>query len=765
MTVQGVVQGVGFRPFIHGVATREGLSGWVQNGPEGVHLEVQGSADAVRVFASALRAEAPSAASVAQVVSDEVPVREEAGFRILASRGAGRLRAGVPADLATCAECAAEVNTPTERRYHYPFTNCARCGPRFTVINSLPYDRANTTLAGFALCVECQREHDDPSDRRFHAQPIACPACGPVARLLAADGSELVSGAGVVRAAADALRQGRILALKGLGGFQLMVDATSEHAVTRLRVRKQRQHKPFAVMVSTLDAARRACVLDAAQEALLSSPAAPIVLLPVRGEGPVAAGVAPDNPWLGVMLPYTPLHRLLLDAVGRPLVCTSGNVAEEPMSTANDEALTRLGHIADVFLVHDRDIARPVDDSVTRMGPSGPQVLRRARGHAPLTHPFPAGPSIVALGGQLKSTVALTKDGAVLVSQHLGDLASVEAGALLSRTVDDVTAFLDVTPTVVACDLHPDYASTRLAERLASLWGAPLARVQHHHAHIAACMAEHQLQGPVLGLAWDGAGLGSDGTLWGGEALVVDAAGFVRAAHLRPFPLPGGERAMREPRRAALGLAHEAWGGEGRASVRGLFTGTDAGVLTTMLERGVNSPRTSSVGRLFDAVAALAGVCAVSDFEGQAAMALEFAADAADPAHTDATDATGAYPLPLLAGEPAVADWEPLLQGVLADRARGVSAGVIGARFHNALAQLAEDIALRVGVAQVALSGGCFANLRLTRLVSQRLAARGFKVHLPARFPPNDGGLSLGQAYVVAQARVAALRSEEGPCA
>jgi hydrogenase maturation protein HypF len=750
VSVQGIVQGVGFRPFVYGAATQRGLSGWVKNRTDGVCLEVQGPADAVRDFLDALRHNSPPAARIERIDTAEVAAAIDDGFRIVESATGAHVSPTVAADQATCTECIAELESPAERRYRYPFTNCTRCGPRYTIIEALPYDRARTAMKRFSLCAACAAEYHHPSDRRFHAQPIACPTCGPAVRLLLADGRELATGEEAIRRAGEEILSGQVLALQGLGGFQLLVDATCANAVARLRRRKQREEKPFAVMFPSLEALRPLCALSAAEEALLTSPEAPIVLVRRLRQGSagsaIATGVAPRNPRLGVMLPYTPLHRLLLGEVGRPLVCTSGNLCEEPMCIDEVEARSRLGTVADRFLVHDRPIVRPVDDSVVRIGPAGLQVLRRARGFAPLPLPLATGAScILALGGQLKSTVALAKQGHVTVSQHLGDLFSLEGALLLERTVSDLLSFLDATPDVIACDSHPDYASSRLAERLASTWGIPLERVQHHHAHVAACMAEHGLSDAVLGLAWDGAGLGADGVLWGGEALLVEGSTFRRVAHLRPFSLPGGEQAMREPRRAALGLLYEIFGREAAAYSGEAFSAPETALLLRMLERRLNSPRTTSMGRLFDAVASLAGVRGQAGFEGQAAMELEFAAaDVDDPI---------AYPIPLDDGEPAVADWEPLVRAVLSDRKRGLSPAHVSARFHNALAALAGEIAQRVGLPRVVLSGGCFQNLRLSRAVRERLVSLGFAVYMPQLYPPNDGGLSLGQVLVAALRR------------
>lgn len=751
VTVEGTVQGVGFRPFVYAAATSRGLSGWVRNGAGGVRLEVQGPDGQVRSFLDTLRSP-PPAARVERIEALELPVQERHGFEILPSEHEASARPTLPADQAVCADCAAEMDDPRQRRHGYPFTNCTQCGPRYSIVEALPYDRPHTSMKGFALCAACAAEYADPTDRRFHAQPIACPACGPHLRLVSPGGKALAEGQSALEAAARALVRGDVLALQGLGGFQLLVDATSETAVARLRERKRREEKPFAVMFPSLEAARASCVLHEAEEATLRSAEAPILLVRRRDDGScqVVQGVAPESPRLGVMLPYTPLHRLLLRAAGRPLVCTSGNLSEEPMCVDETEARARLHGIADVLLVHDRPIVRPVDDSVARIDSGGLQVLRRARGFAPLPLRFPKGADsgcILATGAQLKSTVALLKEGQAIVSQHLGDLFSVEGVLLLERTAQDLTRFFEAVPELVACDLHLDYASTRLAEKLATAWSIPIARVQHHHAHVAACMAEHGLAGPVLGLAWDGAGLGSDGTIWGGEALVVDGASSRRVGHLRPFSLPGAERAMREPSRAALGLLYEVFGRSALEHLPAMenapmIEDARAGTLLAMLEAGVSCPRTSSMGRLFDAVAALAGVRAAAGYEGQAATELELAADGvAKPM---------AYPLPLGGGDPAVADWEPLVHALLQDRLRGLPPAVISARFHNALAELAEAIAARVGLARVVLSGGCFQNLRLVESVRERLSARHFEVYTPRLYPPNDGGISLGQLYVAA---------------
>ncbi|WP_438014939.1 carbamoyltransferase HypF [Sorangium sp. So ce315] len=758
LRVQGIVQGVGFRPLVYRRASALGLGGWVRNRPGGVEIEVQGPERSLHAFVEGLIRE-PSAPARVERVEIEPRAEQEAGpFRILGSEAASGARPSVSADLAVCEACAREVDSDTGRRRRYPFTSCAQCGPRYAILSGLPYDRASTTMDRFAMCAACAAEYEDPSDRRFHAEPIACPACGPRVELVAAAGGSTEarlrgSGSpdGALREAAAAVLAGRVVAVKGLGGFHLLVDATSPDAVALLRRRKRRDAKPFAVMFGSLDAVRDACRVSPAEADALRGPEAPIVLLrrlaPAAARVAIADAVAPGMARLGALLPYTPLHRLVLQLVGRPVVCTSGNLSDEPICTETSDALDRLGGVADLFLAHDRPIARPLDDSVARVGPAGVELLRRARGFTPLPLPLRvAAPPILALGGHLKSTTALFFDGQVVVSQHLGDAHTAEGAALIERTALDLARLFRVRPERVACDLHPDYAGSRIAERLAAAYRAPLVRVQHHHAHVAACVAEHGLEGPVLGLAWDGAGHGLDGTLWGGEALVVDGASFRRAAHVRSFPLPGGERAMREPRRAALGLLWELRGEGARDPARAWFREAELGPLLSMLARGTASPRTTSVGRLFDAVAALAGLRGVASFEGQAAMELESLAEAAGE--------QAGYPLPVRAGapgEPAVIDAGPLIDAVLGDRRDGAPPGVIAARFHAALVDVAEALAAASGLGRVVLSGGCFQNALLAASIRERLAARGVEVYTPRLYPPGDGGLSLGQVFVAAR--------------
>jgi hydrogenase maturation protein HypF len=750
IAVEGVVQGVGFRPFVYRLALRLGLTGSVQNRPDGVRIEAQGSAQALESFVQALRGEAPAQAVVERVAAEDRPVVPgERGFAIAASNADAAAKPTIPADLALCAECAAEIAAPGERRYGYPFTNCTNCGPRYSIIESLPYDRPRTSMKSFALCADCEREYRDPLDRRFHAQPVACPRCGPELALVDRSGSRLERGPAALRSAARALADGAIVALKGIGGFQLLCDATRETAVRALRERKRREAKPFAVMFPSLEALAAHASVSRDEALALASPQAPIVLVR-RAPGaalPLSREVSPNNPRVGAMLPTSPLHRLLMDAVGRPVVCTSGNLSDEPMCTDLREAMERLGKVADLFLTHDRAIVRPVDDSVGRVGGEGFELLRRARGFAPRPLALGrGGPCVLAFGGQLKGAVAIALGDRAIVSQHLGDLDSPEGAALLERTAEDLLRFFEAEPEVIACDLHPEYTSTRLAEAVAARRSLPLERVQHHHAHAAAVMAEAGLSGKVLGLCWDGTGFGDDGGIWGGEALEVENGGYRRAAHLAPFRLPGGDAAIRDPRRALLGLAHASSSSRLLEAAWALFGHAERLALDSMLERGFNAPLSTSAGRLFDGVSALLGVRTGPGFEGQAAMELEFAAEGeGEP---------GAYEIPLESrgGGPLIAHWAPMLEELLEDRLRGVPVGLCSARFHNALGELAAAIARRTGAARAVLGGGCFQNDRLARATRSRLRAAGVEVHSPKLFPPNDGAIALGQ-LAVARAR------------
>ncbi|HTU01884.1 MAG TPA: carbamoyltransferase HypF, partial [Candidatus Sulfotelmatobacter sp.] len=742
VVIQGAVQGVGFRPFVYRLAKELGLPGSVENTAQGVLVEAEGLPQTLQTFLVRLTEERPPLAAIYSLEPSFLPATGYRDFTIRESNGTGERLAIVLPDIATCPDCLREIWDSTDRRYRYPFTNCTNCGPRFSIVRALPYDRPNTTMAGFPMCQACRREYEDPADRRFHAQPTACPACGPHLALWDLDGHTLAVRDAALSAAADAILRGEVLAAKGLGGFHLIVDATNEAAVRRLRTRKHREEKPLAIMAPSLGWVRAACEVSPLEARLLSSPEAPIVLLRRTGDG-LAPSVAPGNPNLGIMLPYTPLHHLLLAAAARPLVATSGNLSDEPICTDEREAVSRLHGIADCFLVHDRPITRPVDDSVARIVLGREMVVRRARGYAPLpVHLARKLPPVLAVGAHLKNTVATAVGSAAFLSQHVGDLETAEAFEAFRRAAADLPSLYDVRPSRLACDLHPAYLSTRFAAESE----LPLLRVQHHFAHVLACMAENHLSPPVLGIAWDGTGDGGDGTVWGGEFLRVAGAGFSRVAHLRTFRLPGGEAAIREPRRTALGLLYAILGDaaferDDLPPIRS-FSAAERGVLRQALSRGLNAPLTSSAGRLFDAVAALLDLRQERQFEGQAAMALEWALDGFQ------TDE--AYPFAVREETPVILDWEPTVRAILDERARGVAVGLISARFHNALVEMMLAVARRVAQPVVALTGGCFQNRYLTERAVTRLRADGFSVHWHQRVPPNDGGIALGQLLAAA---------------
>jgi hydrogenase maturation protein HypF len=741
VTVTGVVQGVGFRPFARRLADELGLSGWVENTLRGVVIEAEGPGPALDEFLRCLKEAPPPHAEVSVVEWRAIPASGGSGFEIRPSTPEGDRLGRIPPDLATCPECVGEIFDPANRRFRYPFTNCTHCGPRFSIVESLPYDRPRTTLKGFALCPDCRREYEDPSDRRYHAQPVACPVCGPRLALWDAKGEKTAEGEDALRRAEEAVRAGKILALKGLGGFQILCDARNPDAVAELRLRKRRPAKPFAVMVADTAAAYKEVRLSAEERELLNSPAAPIVLLGKRPGATPVEGVAPNNPFLGVMLPYTPLHHLLLRDLGFAVVATSGNLSEEPICFDESDALARLAGLADFFLVHDRPIARPLDDSVARVVLGRVLVLRRARGYAPDTIEIETGGrSVLAVGGHLKGAVALASGAAVVLGAHVGDLDAPPAREAFRRSVADLEEFLGVRPDVLAADLHPDYFSTRYAAER----GLPVIGVQHHHAHMASCMVENGLSSRVLGVVWDGTGYGPDGTVWGGEFLVGDLKGFERVGHFRRFRLPGGEAAVKEPRRSALGVLYELFGDavfsrDDLAPVRA-FSVDEKAALKGMLAGGAGSPLTSSAGRLFDAAAALLNLSPLTTFEGQAAMGLEF------EARKSGTESS--YPFEVTGGAPFQFDWGPLFLAMIEDLGHGVASSDIAAKFHNSLAEGVVRAQEVLGEKRVVLSGGCFQNVRLLETVVNRLRRRGFEVYFHGRVPPNDGGLALGQAAV-----------------
>jgi hydrogenase maturation protein HypF len=744
--VEGIVQGVGFRPFVYSLATSLGLGGLVGNDVDGVFAEVEGPPAAVETFLHSLAREAPPLARIERITTTAMRPDGTASFSIAPSEPGRERRTLVSADTATCADCLAEMNDPGDRRFGYPFINCTNCGPRFTIVRDVPYDRPLTTMAGFVMCDRCAAEYHDPADRRFHAQPTCCPACGPALTLLDPAGTEL-SGQPLT-AAADLLRQGRVLAVKGLGGYHLAVDASSETAAAALRQRKVREDKPFAVMVADLAAARRLCAVDEAAAALLTSGRRPIVLLPRRPGSRIAAAVAPGNRQLGVMLPYTPLHHLLLALVARPVVLTSGNSSDEPIVYRDGEAAGRLGGIADVFLTHDRAIQVRTDDSVVRPFRGRETVIRRSRGYVPeplgvrIRFPRP----VLACGAELKNTFCLAKENHAFVSHHIGDLENAETLHSFTEGIEHFRRLFDIIPEVVAHDLHPEYLSTKYAMDLADGAGVELVGVQHHHAHIASCLADNGADGPVIGVAFDGTGYGADGTIWGGEFLIADLAGFERAGHLAPVPMPGGAAAIKQPWRMAATYLDAAFAGSPPAGLDVAARNRQPWPhVLTIARRGLNSPVTSSAGRLFDAVAAILGVRDTINYEGQAAVELEQLADPGEK---------GGYRAEIT-GEGLIVGAD-LVRAVVEDLAGGTDRSVVAARFHNGVASLITDCCLRLrerhGLGTVALSGGVFQNLLLLHAAVGQLEACGFRVLTHSRVPCNDGGISLGQAVVAAAA-------------
>jgi len=736
LRIGGRVQGVGFRPFVHRLAAELALTGWVRNTQEGVVIEVEGGGAEVQRFQRRLADEAPSASGIGEIDAVVLPVEGDRAFVIRDSDMSGQSRTLIQPDIATCDTCLADIADPGSRRFRYPFTNCTQCGPRFSIIEALPYDRGNTTMRAFRQCPDCLAEYRDPADRRFHAQPNACPVCGPSLELVV-DARVALREDSALRAAAELIRSGAVVAVKGIGGFHLVADALNAEAVAALRQRKRRPHKPFAVMVPDLSFARDLCHVGPGEEIALTSRAAPIVLLTQRSRA-VASGVAPDSPRLGVMLPYTPLHRLLLDEVGGPVVATSGNLGDEPICVDNDAALAKLAGVADAFLIHDRPIGRAVEDSVVQVVAGQMQVLRLGRGLAPayLGHAAP----ITALGaaGHLKTALAWVSPAGSLVGPHIGDLSSAAARMVWQEQVADLGELHGLRPERVGVDRHPGYATGELAAEL----GLPTTPVQHHHAHAASALVELGLGGPELAVVWDGTGDGGDGTVWGGEWLSCTLTACQRVANLRAFALPGGEHAVREPLRSAVGVLTQmarldALGGHPQYARR-------LRVMAQMTERGINSPVTTSAGRLFDAVAAILGLCEVATFEGQAAMALQYAAEVAP-------DEDGALSMPVRRlGERRVVDWEPAVEAILAGRASGMSAPLLAARFHNGLVDALVDVAVDLGAQRLIMTGGCFQNRLLMERAVRALMAAGIEPLWPTRIPVNDGGLALGQAAVVA---------------
>jgi hydrogenase maturation protein HypF len=760
--VSGVVQGVGFRPFIYNLARSHTLTGWVGNTSSGVDIEVEGPSSAIAAFQDAITTDAPPLAHIDAIQSHDLPPRGDHAFEIRHSQAQAGQFQPISPDVATCNACLAEILDPADRRYRYPFTNCTHCGPRFTIIRDIPYDRPQTTMAPFTMCPACQAEYDDPADRRFHAQPNACPACGPRLTLAPTPGGDLPADlpADPLAATRTLLAGGWIVAIKGMGGFHLACDARNASAVEQLRARKGRRGKPFALMVRDLETARALCAVSDAEAALLGSQERPIILLPAHPDNGIPPAVAPRQRTLGLMLPYTPLHHLLLQpepGIPDVLVMTSGNLSEEPIATGNDEALSCLGGLADAFLLHDREIHIRCDDSVARVFQGAELPIRRARGYAP--YPVHMGADtfpLLACGAELKNTFCLTRGPYAFLSQHIGDLENLETMAAFRASVAHFERLFRAQPQALAYDLHPNYLATRYALQRAADEALPAIGVQHHHAHIAACLAEHRHPGPVIGVAFDGTGYGDDGAIWGGEFLLADRRGYRRLAHLAYLPLPGGDAAVRRTYRMAWSYLRHAFGAEwpDLSTLRGCDL-VERRVVERQMVAGLNAPLTSSIGRLFDAVSALCGVCLEATYEGQAAIELEMLADPTEDALYD-------WPLGDPAdGNPWALDPAPLIRAIVTDVSAAVAVARIAARFHNTLAQMVTDVCrcLRqsTGIGEVALSGGVWQNVTLLQQTRARLHAAGFTVYIHRLVPPNDGGLALGQA-AVADARLTVKR-------
>ena len=746
LEIEGIVQGVGFRPFIYRLAGRHGVGGWVRNTPGGVLLEAEGMQVNVTAFLRDIDREAPPLAAISAIRTQKLAPVGERGFLILPS-ATGENQVQIAPDGDVCEECLRELFDPGNRRYRYPFINCTNCGPRFSIITAIPYDRPFTTMAPFSMCEACRAEYENPADRRFHAQPNACPDCGPRLRLADAQGRDVTAeGDASLRRAVDLLREGRILAVKGAGGFHLAVDPFNDGAVRELRLRKERDEKPFALMAPSLAEIERHAICHELEKRLLAGPERPIILLPKRDGTPISDLVAPANGYFGMMLPSTPLHHLLLRDARTPLVMTSGNRSDEPILFRDGEAFEGLSGIADYFLTHDRDIRSRSDDSIIRVFQGNPLFLRRSRGYVPRAVSLPAPQkSVLAVGGELKNAVCLTRGGKAFLSQHIGDLKNSATRSSLEETVTHLAKILEIAPVAVAHDLHPDYVSTGFAGECA---GMPRIPVQHHHAHMASCMAENRLEGDVIGVIFDGTGFGLDGNVWGGEFLLGSYRSFQRRGHFRYMPMPGGDAAAREPFRMAIAYLHDFYGPglfELGLPCFGEIAAREQKLFLTMLARGINSPLTSSCGRLFDAVAALVGVRARNAYEGQAAIELEALAERGA--------STWEYPRAIFTEDGrCVVDFRLTIGAILRDIAAGEPVADMARRFHDTLAATVADvcgkISLESGVERVVLSGGSFQNKLLTERVHNLLTAEGLQVFTHRLVPPNDGGLALGQAVV-----------------
>jgi len=741
ITIKGAVQGVGFRPFVYRLATELNLKGWINNSTQGVFIDAEGDESNVISFIERLKSDKPAISRIQSFEHTYTDVNGFDKFEIVESKSSGAKTALVLPDIATCPDCLEEIFNPVNRRYLYPFTNCTNCGPRFSIIKSLPYDRKNTTMAEFEMCEDCKAEYTNPLDRRFHAEPTACPKCGPQVSLWNEKGTAITEKNDAILKTAELIKQGKIVALKGIGGFQLLVDANNDNAVKELRTRKHRSEKPFALMFPDLDSVRVVCNVSEQEEALLKSIEAPIILLKrkTRSVKSISDEVAAGNPYLGVMLPYSPLHHILMSYLNIPIVATSGNISEEPICIDEKSALEKLNGIADFYLVHDRKILRHVDDSIVRISAGNEYLIRRARGYAPMPIQIAgADESVLAAGAHLKNTIAVNKGTNVFISQHIGDLENEEAVNAFERVIDDLESFYEINPKAVVCDLHPDYISTKYAKSI----GKKVHQVQHHYAHVLSCMAENEITGNVLGVSWDGTGYGTDGTIWGSEFLISDGAEFKRFAHLKSFVLPGGEKAIEQVWRLGFALLYNVYGDKALgmndiALIKNHKPG-ELNLIKQLIDKGINSPVTTSMGRLFDAVTAIIGIKMEANFEAQAAMELEFAANDIDTNELYEFDI-------VKEDESYIIDWKRIVEGVIFDLRSGISNGLISAKFHNTLAEIIIDIAKLAGEKKVVLTGGCFLNKYLHERSINRLKEEKFKVYWHTKVPAGDGGISLGQ--------------------
>ena len=750
--VWGVVQGVGFRPFVYRLAHYYGLSGLVRNTSGNVEIEVEGNENSLKSFIEDLETKAPPMSHIEKIEASFFPGRGAKNFEIHTSHSESGKYQLVSPDIATCSDCRRELFCSTDRRYRYPFINCTNCGPRFTIMEDIPYDRARTTMSRFQMCPDCQQEYDDPLNRRFHAQPNACPVCGPSVEMVDRSGARVSTGEDTVLNASEMLRDGRILAIRGLGGFQLACDATSVEAVERLRRRKRRPSKPFAVMLASMTEVKRHCLVSPSEASLLESPQSPIVLLSWnRKNSDICSSVATNLKYLGVMLPYTPLHHILLNDTGLPLVMTSGNLSEEPIAKDNGEALIRLKDIADYFLIHNRDIYARYDDSVYFVD-GVPRPIRRARGYAPypVSLPFKADQTL-ACGAEEKNTFCLTKDEHAFVSQHIGDMENEETLEHFENTIELYKGLFRIEPGLIACDMHPEYLSTKYAHQYSMETGLDLFPVQHHHAHIASCMAENGVSEPVIGVSMDGTGYGGDGNIWGGEFMLADFTSFRRMGYLEYVPMPGGVAAIKKPSRMALGYLYSLLGND--FPLEGLplsnLDPVEVETVKKQIKQGVNSPLTSSAGRLFDAVSAMAGIRERIDYEAQAAIELEMAA----PDDVGDLNRYEVYPFNIRKKQECrLIGLAPLISAVAEDIKSGISASEVSARFHLTVARIITDLCIAISrescIDTVALSGGVFQNRLLHRLTISKLEQKRFRVIIHQLVPCNDGGLSLGQAAI-----------------